>query len=136
MLNKVILQGRLTETPELKQTTNGVNVCGFSIAVERNAKSADGHRQTDFINCVAWRNTAKFICDYFVKGKMIVIAGELQTRAYEDKNGNKRTAVEVIASEANFCGDSRAAEFKEPTAEPVQEAAPTFVEVDADELPF
>lgn len=142
MLNKVILQGRLTDTPQLKQTTGGVDVCSFSIAVERSTKGADGKRATDFINCVAWRNTAKFLCEYFSKGKMVIVAGELQSRSYEDKSGNKRTSFEVIVNEVNFCGgDNKPAEGQEdikPTAAPAHDdiAATAFMEVDADELPF
>lgn len=134
MLNKVIMQGRLTDTPQLKQTTSGVDVCSFSIAVERNAKSADGQRHTDFINCVAWRNTAKFLCEYFSKGKMIIVAGELQSRSYEDKSGNKRTAFEVIVNEANFCGGESKPTEGQQTQAPAEETQ--FVEVDAEELPF
>lgn len=142
MLNKVLLQGRLTADPELKQTTSGIDVCAFSLAVERNIKSADGNRHADFLNCVAWRNTAKFLCEYFSKGKMCVIVGELQSRPYEDKNGNKRTAFEVVVSEVNFCGgDNKPAEGQEDitrTAAPAQNdiSAIEFVEVDADTLPF
>ena len=132
MLNKVILQGRLTDTPTVSVTTSGVDVTTFSIAVERNFKSADGNKQTDFINCVAWRNTAKFVCDYFSKGKMILVVGEIQTRAYEDKNGNKRKLTEVIVSEVNFCGDRTA----DQTANITGGNDISFEEINEDDLPF
>lgn len=102
MLNKVILMGRLTAEPEHKQTPNGVSVTSFSIAVERNFADKDGKRATDFINIVAWRQTADFICKYFSKGQMIALEGNIQTRSYEDKQGNKRTAFEVIAESVYF----------------------------------
>lgn len=104
MLNKVILMGRLTAAPELKQTPNGVSVTSFSIAVERNFADKNGSRQTDFINIVAWRQTAEFITRFFSKGSMIALEGSIQTRNYEDKNGNKRTAFEVIAEQVYFTG--------------------------------
>ena len=106
--NKVILIGNLTADPELKTTPNGVSVTSFSIAVGRR-KVKDQEPQTDFINCVAWRNTAEFICNYFQKGKAILIVGSLQTRNWTDQNGQKRYATEVVAEEAQFVekkGDS------------------------------
>ncbi len=103
MLNRVILMGRLTADPEHKQTPSGTSVTSFSIAVDRNYAPKDGgSRQTDFINIVAWRQTADFICRYFQKGRMIAIEGSIQTRNYEDKNGNKRTAFEVLAEQVYF----------------------------------
>lgn len=111
MLNKVILMGRLTADPEHKQTPNGVSVTSFSIAVERNFADKSGKRGTDFINIVAWRNTADFICKYFAKGRMIAIEGSIQTRNYEDKNGNKRTAFEVVADQVYFA-DSKSSQNK------------------------
>lgn len=104
MLNIVALQGRLTHDLELKTTPNGVSVCAFSIAVDRDYKSADGEKQTDFINCVAWRGTAEFICKYFTKGQMLTLKGQVQTRRYTDKDGNNRTAFEILAEAVNFCG--------------------------------
>jgi single-strand DNA-binding protein len=101
--NKVILQGRLTEVPELKKTPSDIYVTSFSIAVDRKMKLGE-EKKTNFINIVAWRSTAEFICKYFNKGNQILICGELQTRNYEDKQGNKRVAVEVVASEVAFCG--------------------------------
>lgn len=99
--NKVILIGNLTADPELKTTQNGISVASFSIAVGRR-KVKDQEPQTDFINCVAWRNTAEFICNYFQKGKAILIVGSLQTRNWTDQNGQKRYVTEVVAEEAQF----------------------------------
>lgn len=134
MLNKIIIQGRLTDTPVMQQTASGVDVTTFTVAVERNYKNQDGNKQTDFINCVAWRNTAKFVCDYFSKGKMVIIAGALETRSYEDKNGNKRKAVEVIVSEVNFCGDKNNAD--QTTNSTGGNVADFFAEIDDDDIPF
>ena len=104
MLNVAVLIGRLTKDPELKTTPNGVNVTSFSLAVERDYTPQGQERQTDFINVVAWRQTAEFITRYFRKGQMIAVNGRIETRQYEDRNGNKRTAVEVVADRASFCG--------------------------------
>ena len=103
MLNSVIIMGRLTADPELRTTTSGLSVTSFTVAVDRNYKSGD-ERQTDFINCVAWRATADFVTRYFRKGQMIAVQGSLQVRNYEDKNGNKRTAYDVVADNVSFCG--------------------------------
>ena len=99
--NKVILIGNISSDLELKQTQNGISVTSFSIAVGRR-KVKDQEPQTDFINCVAWRNTAEFICNYFQKGKAILIVGSLQTRNWTDQNGQKRYVTEVVAEEAQF----------------------------------
>lgn len=103
MLNCAIIMGRLTSDPELRTTTSGLSVTGFTVAVDR-AYKKDDERQTDFINCVAWRGTADFVTTYFKKGQMIAVQGSIQTRNYEDKNGNKRTAVEIVADNVSFCG--------------------------------
>ena len=108
-LNKVILGGRLTADPELKQTPSGVSVISFSVAVNRRFRSANGEQgeqQADFINCVAWRNTAEFISKYFRKGSSICVLGSIQTRTWQDNQGQKRYATEVVVDEANFV-DSR-----------------------------
>lgn len=97
-LNKVILGGRMTADPELKQTPQGTSVTSFSVAVNRKGKDA----QTDFINCVAWRQTAEFICRFFKKGSSICISGSIQTRSWNDQQNNKRYATEVVAEEAFF----------------------------------
>ena len=104
MINNVVLMGRLVATPELRNTQTGLAVTSFTIAVDRSYVRQGEQRQADFINCVAWRNTADFITKYFQKGSMIAVTGSIQTRNYEDKNGNKRTAVEVIVDQASFCG--------------------------------
>ena len=107
MLNRVILMGRMVADPELKQTPSGVSVATFRLAVERNYQPKDSNeRLCDFISCVAWRQTGEFITRYFSKGSMIAIEGSIQTRQYQDKNGNKRTAVEVIADQAYFAGSN------------------------------
>lgn len=106
MLNKVMLQGRITKNPELRTTTSGKEVCTVSIAVDRDFKTKDGEKETDFITVVAWRNTAVFLSKYFTKGRMAIVDGKLQTRSYEDKDGKKRTAVEVVADNVYF-GDSK-----------------------------
>ena len=103
MLNIAVIMGRLTADPELKTTQNGISVCSFSVAVERNYET-NGQRETDFINCVAWRQTAEFISRYFHKGSMIAINGSIQQRQYTDKDGNKRNAFEILVDNANFCG--------------------------------
>ena len=104
MLNIVALMGRLTHTPELKTTQNGTSVCSFSIAVDRTYTPKGEERKADFIDIVAWRQTAEFICKYFQKGSMIAIDGSIQTRHYHGKDGSNRTAVEVVANNISFAG--------------------------------
>ena len=104
MLNCAIIMGRLTADPELKTTTNGISVTSFTVAVDRNYQKPGQERQTDFINVVAWRQTAEFVARYFRKGQMIAVQGSIQVRGYEDRNGNKRTAVEIVAETVSFCG--------------------------------
>ena len=106
MFNLVILTGRLTADPELKTTQSGVSVTSFSIAVDRRVKSGED-KQTDFINIVAWRQTAEFVTKYFRKGNMIGIEGSIQTRKYTDKNGNNRVISEVIANNVQFVEPKR-----------------------------
>lgn len=100
--NKVILMGRLTADPEQKQTQSGTAVTSFSLAVDRKYNK-DEEKKCDFITIVAWKQTAEFICKYFKKGSAILLCGELQTRSWEDNNGNKRYATEVVATEVSFC---------------------------------
>lgn len=100
-MNKAILIGRLTKEPELKSTQNGLSVCSFSLAVERRFKNANGEREADFINCVAWRQTAEFIAKYFQKGQRIAVVGSIQVRSWDDGT-NKRYATEVVVDEAYF----------------------------------
>ena len=104
MINNVVLMGRLVATPELRSTGTGVSVASFRLAVDRDFARAGEQRQADFIDCVAWRGTAEFITKYFQKGSMIAITGRIQTSNYEDKNGNKRTRVDVVVDNASFCG--------------------------------
>ena len=106
MFNLVVLTGRLTADPELKTTPTGVPVTSFSIAVNRNYRSGE-EQQTDFINIVAWRQRAEFICKYFTKGSLIGIEGSIQTRKYTDKNCNNRTAFEVVVNNAQFVESKR-----------------------------
>ena len=105
MLNRVILMGRITHDLEIKQTPNGVSVLSFTLAVERQFKGVNGERETDFINCVAWRQQAEFIGKYFRKGRMIAIEGNLRTRTYDDKNGTKHYVTEVYVDKADFTGE-------------------------------
>ena len=126
-MNKAILMGRLTKDPELRTTQNGTAVCTFTVAVDRKGKE----KQTDFLPCVAWRQTAEFITKYFTKGRMILLVGSVQNRDYTDKAGNKRIVTEIIVDEVSFCGDKATAE---------KPSVPVNVEVDDDldddELPF
>lgn len=107
MINSAVIMGRLVATPEIKKTQNGIEVISFTVAVQRSFADANGERQTDFINVVAWRKTAEFVCKYFQKGQMIALQGSIQTRKYEDKDGNKRTAFEIVASDISFCGEKK-----------------------------
>lgn len=101
-MNNIVLAGRLTQEPELKTTNTGTEVTSFSLAVSRDYARQGEERQTDFINCVAWRKTAAFICTYFHKGDGIVLNGRLEGRKYVDKDGNNRTAYEVVVERVEF----------------------------------
>ena len=132
--NKAILGGRLTADAELKQTPSGVSVCTFSIAVNRKG-GKDAEQKTDFINCVAWRNTAEFISKYFKKGSCILVVGNIQNRSWQDGNGIKRYATEVIVDEVNFV-DSKG-ETSNGGATPYSADVTAFEEMTADDdLPF
>ena len=129
MLNKAILMGRLTANPELKTTPQGTAVTSFTLAVERNYSKDE--KQTDFINIVAWRNTAEFICKYFTKGQLVAVEGNIQTRKYTDKDGNKRIAFEILAEQVYF------AEKKTRIDENTTVNSQGFEEIEDDaELPF
>lgn len=106
MLNKIILMGRLTRDPELRRTQSGTAVASFALAVDRDYKAKGAEKETDFIDIVAWRNTAEFASKYFSKGRMAVVEGRVQVRSYTDKEGNKRRAFEVVAENIYF-GDSK-----------------------------
>lgn len=102
-MNVVVIMGRLTADPELRRTASQVAVSAFTVAVDRRFVPKGEERQTDFIDCVAWRRTAEFLCRYFHKGQRIAVTGELQMRQFTDKNGNRRTVYEVIAENVEFC---------------------------------
>ncbi len=142
MLNVVVLTGRLTVDPELKTTANGVSVCSFPIAVDRRFSRTAEERQTDFINIVTWRSSAEFVSKYFKKGQMIAIEGSIQTRRYQDKDGNNRTAFEVVASNVQFADFARRDnDSAAPAATPVSFSnadAGDFTSIDEidDDLPF
>jgi len=107
MLNRVIIMGRLTRDPELRRTQSGTSVTSFSLAVDRDFKNREsGEKSTDFIDVVAWRQTAEFVCQYFSKGRMAVVEGRLQIRDWKDKDGNNRRSAEVVADNIYF-GDSK-----------------------------
>lgn len=107
MLNVAAIMGRLVADPELRHTPSDVAVTTFRVAVDRSYQKPGTERQADFIDVVAWRGTAEFVCKYFQKGSMIAVTGSIQTRNYEDKQGNKRTAFEIVASDVSFCGSRR-----------------------------
>ena len=106
MLNRIIVMGRMTRDPELRRTNSGNAVTSFSLAVDRDFKSQSGEKETDFIDVVAWRNTAEFVSKYFSKGRMAVVEGRLQLRGWTDKDGNKRRTAEIVADNVYF-GDSK-----------------------------
>lgn len=107
MLNKVILMGRFTRDPELRSTPQGISTCSFSIAVDRNFVRQGEERKADFINCVAWRQTAEFISKYFKKGSMVALEGSIQTRSWDDQDGKKRYATDVVVSQVYFAESKR-----------------------------
>lgn len=127
MLNKVLLQGRLVADPETRHTTNGTAVSSFRLAVDRDFKNQNGEREADFINVVAWRNTAEFVSRYFQKGQMAVVEGRLQVRDYTNRDGNKRYITEVVANSIYFA-DSKPTTNETGGFEPLDD--------DDGELPF
>lgn len=134
MLNKIFIMGRLTRDPELRRTQNGTAVTSFTLAVDRDFKNADGTKDTDFIDVVAWRTTAEFVSKYFSKGRMAVVEGRLQLRDWTDNDGNKRKTAEVVADRMYF-GDSK----QEGKQEDKKQTAPAddFCEIEDDgDLPF
>ena len=106
MLNHIVIMGRLTRDPELRRTGSGTAVASFTLAVDRDYKTDRGERETDFIDCVAWRQTGEFVSKYFTKGRVAVVSGRLQIRPWTDKEGNKRTSAEIVADNVYF-GDSK-----------------------------
>ena len=131
MLNHIVLMGRLTRDPELRRTGSGIAVASFTLAVDRDFTAQGAERETDFVDIVAWRNTAEFVSKYFTKGRMAVVSGRLQTRNWTDKEGNKRKATEIVAESVYF-GDSKREELQSYAAP--QES---FAELPDDgEIPF
>lgn len=139
MLNKVFIMGRLTKNPELRRTNSGTAVTSFTLAVDRDFKNADGTKDTDFIDVVAWRGTAEFTAKYFTRGRMAVVEGKIQIRDWQDKDGNKRRNAEVIADNLYF-GDSHsdnASGGHQAAKAPVNVDAEDFEEVEDDtDVPF
>ena len=146
MINTVALMGRLTYDPELRTTNTGISVISFQIAVDRNYQAQGQERQADFIDCVAWRQTADFISRYSRKGSMIAVEGSIQTRNYTDKNGNNRKAVEVVANNVSFCGSRSETGTSAPAQQAYDQPAPSYASAgssdfeelvdDDDDLPF
>lgn len=134
MLNHIVLMGRLTRDPEYRQTNSGTAVASFTLAVDRDFKSDGGERQTDFIDIVAWRQTAEFVSRYFTKGRMAVVSGRLQIRDWTDKEGGKRRSAEVVADNVYF-GDSKRENAADPEKKPVNVEFAELPEDDGD-LPF
>jgi len=132
MLNKVVLMGRFTKDAELRSTAAGKSVASFTVAVDRDFKDQNGAKEPDFINCVAWGNTAEFVTKYFSKGSMAAIEGRLQIRPYETQDGQKRTAAEVVVNNIYF------GESKKDTAtnEPVSDIPPATDYGTDEDLPF
>lgn len=140
-MNKVFLIGNLTRDPELTETASGVAVCHFAIAVNRNYTSADSERQTDFFNCTAWRATAETIARYTKKGNKVAVSGSIQLRNYEDNQGVKRTAVDIIVQDIEFLTPKSASDGFDDVAEapraPVAKKKPTLQAMDDDsDIPF
>lgn len=141
-MNKVILVGRLTRDPELRTTQSGVSVCSFTVACDRRYQKQGEERQADFINCIAWRQQADFICKFFTKGMRIALDGSIQTRSWDDNDGNKKYATEVVVDHAEFAqsknegagsysAPSQAAPFSAPSAD-----IDGFMPVEEEDLPF
>lgn len=107
MLNRIDLAGRLVRDPEMRRTASGVSLCNFTLAVDRDFKSQDGNKETDFIDCVAWRQSADFAGKYLTKGSIAVVSGRLQIDSYTDKDGNKRKSTKVNCDNVYSCGNSR-----------------------------
>lgn len=153
MLNHIVLMGRLTRDPELRRTGSGIAVASFTLAVDRDFAAQGAEKETDFVDIVAWRNTAEFVSRYFTKGRMAVVSGRLQIRNWTDKDGNKRRSAEVVADNVYF-GDSKRDGASAPAgfdqtpayapAQPYQPSAPqasaasgfSMLEDDDSELPF
>ena len=133
-MNKVFLIGNLTRDPELTETPNGISVCRFSIAVQRSYANEDGERQADFFNCTAWRGLGETIARYCSKGKKVAVLGSIQLRNYEDNQGIKRTAVDIVVNDVEFLSPKAESEESVPTAK----KKPTLRAMDDDDsdIPF
>ena len=147
MLTNAVIMGRLVADPELRTTGSGISVSSFTVAVDRRFNRQGEDRQADFIDIIAWRQTAEFVCKYFRKGSMIAVQGYIQTRLYEDKNGNKRKAVELVADNVSFCGskaETGSGSFNRDDSFMNAQPAPSystadegdFKEIPEDDLPF
>lgn len=140
MLNHITLMGRLTRDPEMRRTGSGIAVTGFTLAVDRDFKSQDGQKETDFIEIVAWRQTGEFAAKYLTKGRMAVVSGRLQIRSWTDKDGNKRKSAEVVADNVYFADSKKDAAGQAPLPDypvapaPISEYAE--IEDDDSDLPF
>lgn len=137
MLNKVFIQGRLCSDPELRHTQSGAAVSSFTLAVDRDFKSHSGERETDFVNCTAWKSVAEFTSRYLSRGRLAIVEGRLQSRRYTDKDGNNRTAYEVVASSVYF-GDSKRDPLDKlaEDAEPVSDPPISELGENSEDLPF
>lgn len=139
MLNKIVLQGRLCSDPELRHTQSGAAVSSFTLAVDRDFKSHSGERETDFVNCTAWKSVAEFTARYLSRGRLAIVEGRLQSRRYTDKDGNKRRTAEVIAENVYFGDSKRDSDHLDKLADdatPVSEPSFQEMEDDPSELPF
>lgn len=137
MLNHIDIMGRLVRDPELRRTQSGTPVASFTIACDRDFSGKDGEKECDFVDCVAWRNTAEFVSKYFSKGRMAVVSGRLQMRSWTDNNGQKRVSAEVVADSVYF-GDSKPSGGGSASGKPTMANADDFPELTDDdgELPF
>ena len=141
VINRVVLVGRLTKDPEARTTPSGVTVCNFTVACDRPYVKQGEERQADFINCIAWRQTGEFVSKYFVKGNRIALDGSIQTRSWDDKNGNKRYATEVVVDHADFAQSKNDGQAAVQTAAQTAPSEPTgdidgFMPIEDDLLPF
>lgn len=137
MLNTAVIMGRLVADPELRTTGSGLSVTSFTVAIDRSFARQGEERQTDYIDVVAWRQTADFVTRFFRKGSMIAVQGRIQTRNYEDKNGNKRKAVEIVADNVSFCGsksESNTGSREESNIRAAAQPAPSFSNSDTDDF--
>lgn len=145
MLNRATIMGRLTKDPELRSTGTGVSVATFSVAVESDIKNASGEKSTDFFDCIAWRNTAEFICKYFTKGRMIVVDGRLKTETWKDNSEKTHKTVRIVANSVYFADYKQNENSSSGQPYPPQGSSPNILEqqgftditnVEDDDLPF